>query len=164
VCQSRQSAVSKWGGVACEEGLTGSCAKDVGKDWETLWRVGWGRGKGGLSAKPYPITAHKDKGGDRTFLLGWLAPRPSRSPPREGEKALRAQRLAKGLFTVSCRSRSYFRAGPSCNPRLACVVDSISLDEAVQGAYVPGEKPCLTKTSFPGWGLNLDLNYWTITQ
>ncbi|MEE8301276.1 MAG: extracellular solute-binding protein, partial [Candidatus Tectomicrobia bacterium] len=31
---------------ACEKGLTGPCAKDVAKDWDTLWRFRWVRAKG----------------------------------------------------------------------------------------------------------------------
>ena len=33
---------------ACEKGLTGPFAKDVAKECDTLWRVGWGRGPRGV--------------------------------------------------------------------------------------------------------------------
>jgi hypothetical protein len=41
----------KMRGVSPRGDLTGPYAKDVAKDWDTLWRMGWGRAKGGLSAQ-----------------------------------------------------------------------------------------------------------------
>ena len=50
------------GGVACENGLTGHCAKYVAKDWDTLWHVREGKGLSAQKLNQMESTLGRESG------------------------------------------------------------------------------------------------------